>query len=132
MNELVKRSAERFPESFMFQVTPLEYEDLKSRIATSSWGGRLSLPYVFTEHGAVMLASVLNSPRAIKASIAVVEVFVRLRQLLLSNVELSKRLDALEQKYDNQFKAVFDAIRRLMTPPEQKRRRIRFIRSEED
>jgi hypothetical protein len=131
LNEQVKRNAERFPETFMFQLTSKEYENLKSQFATSSWGGRRKLPYAFTEHGAVMLASVLNSPIAIKASIAVVEAFVHLRQILHSNAELSKRLDALESKYDRQFKAVFDAIRSLMTPPEQRRRRIGFVRAEE-
>jgi hypothetical protein len=76
-------------------------------------------PYAFTEHGAVMLASVLNSPIAVKASIQVVRAFIRLRELLISHTELARRLDELESKYDKQFAAVFEAIRQLMAPPEQ-------------
>ncbi len=126
LNEQVKRNIDRFPDTFMFQLTRLEFEDLKSQIATSSWGGRRTLPYVFTEHGVVMLASVLNSPTAVAASIEVVKAFVRLRQMLASNEELARKLDALEKKYDAQFKMVFDAIRQLMAPPEKEKRRIGF------
>jgi hypothetical protein len=86
-----------------------------------------NLPYAFTEHGAIMLAAILNSPVAVQASIQVVRAFVRLRQMLASNVVLARKLDALEKKYDAQFKVVFDAIRQLMTPPEPKRQRIGFI-----
>ena len=92
-------------------------------------GGLRSLPYAFTEHGALMAANVLNSERAVQASVAVVRAFVRLRQILASNVELAKKLEELERKYDRQFKVVFDAIRQLMTPPipsEPKRKQIGF------
>jgi Zn-dependent protease with chaperone function len=84
------------------------------------------LPFAFTEHGALMLANVLNSERAALTSVQVVRAFVRLRQMLASNAELSRKLAALEKKYDAQFKIVFDAIRQLMTPPEPKRREIGF------
>ena len=100
-NEQVKRNVRRFPADFMFQLTQEEYADLKSQIATSSatgHGGRRHLPYVFTEHGAIMAANVLNSPRAVQMSIIVVRAFIRLRQMLLSNAELAKKLDALEAK----------------------------------
>ena len=84
------------------------------------------LPYAFTEHGALMLANVLNSERAAQTSVQVVRVFVRLRQMLASNAELACKLEALEKKYDRQFKVVFDAIRRLMSPPAKPKREIGF------
>jgi len=101
---------------------------LRSQIVISSWGGRRTAPYAFTEHGAVMVATVLNSSVAVLASIEVVRTFVRLRQMLASHEELARKLDALEKKYDSQFRVVFDAIRQLMAPPtpEQKLRRIGF------
>jgi len=123
LNEQVRRNSERFPEDFMFQLTDEEFANLKSQFATSSWGGRRKLPYAFTEHGAIMAASVLNSPRAVEASVQVVRAFVRLRQMLSTNAELSRKLAALEKKYDIQFKAVFEAIRELMTPLEPKKKR---------
>jgi len=126
-NEQIKRNRERFPEDFMFQLTKEEANILRSQFATSSWGGRRYLPYVFTEHGALMAANVLNSPRAIQASVHVVRAFVRLREMLASNKELARRLDALEKKYDKQFKIVFDAIRELMAPPAPKKRPIGFF-----
>ena len=81
------------------------------------------MPYAFTEHGAIMAASVLNTPRAVEMSVYVVRAFIRLRQMLASNAELARKLAALERKYDAQFKVVFDAIRELMSPPEPKRKR---------
>jgi len=126
LNEQVKRNRERFPSYFMFQLTMQEFADLRSQIATSRWGGRRTPPYAFTEHGTVMLASVLNSPIAIQASIQIVQAFVRLRQMLASHVGLARKLAALEKTYDAQFKVVFDAIRQLMEPPPPKRRSIGF------
>jgi hypothetical protein len=125
--QAVKRNTERFPADFVFQLTAEEFENLKSQFVTSSWGGmRRATPYAFTEQGVAMLSSVLRSPRAVRVNIEIMRAFVRLRQLLASNVELSRRLDELEQKYDAQFKVVFDAIRTLMTPPEPTRRPIGF------
>ena len=126
LNEQVKRNSERFPSHFMFQLTAQEFTILRSQFATSRWGGRRTPPYAFTEHGTVMLASVLSSPTAIQASIAIVQAFVRLRQMLTSHGELARKLSALEKKYDAQFKVVFDAIRQLMEPPPAKRRSIGF------
>lgn len=101
LNEQVRRNSGRFPEDFMFQLTVEEFADLRCQIATSNnpvgRGGRRSLPYAFTEHGAIMVASVLNSPRAIEASVQVVRAFVQLRQMLASNDELSRKLVALEK-----------------------------------
>ncbi len=86
------------------------------------------LPYAFTEQGVAMLSSVLKSRRAVRVNIEIMRAFVRLRQILSSHVELARKLDALEKKYDSQFKVVFDAIRRLMAPPDPKRRPIRFTK----
>ena len=116
----VKRNSERFPEDFMFQLTREEFESLRFHLGTSNVGrgGRRYLPYVFTEHGAVMLASVLNSPIAIDASVQVVRAFVKLRQLLATHADLARKINALEKKYDSQFAVVFKAIRELMDPLE--------------
>lgn len=124
LSEQVKRNIERFPEHFMFQLSENEFKNLRSQIATSSLnddnllhGGRRRPPYAFTKHGAVMLASVLKSETAIKASIKVVEAFVHLRRVLANNRELADKIAKLEERYDDQFAAVFKAIRRLMEPP---------------
>jgi len=107
-----------------------EFANLKSQIVTSSWGGlRRAMPYAFTEHGAIMVASVLNSPRAIEISVYVVRAFVRLREYLSSHKELAQKLTELEKKietHDVAIQALIDAIRQLMTPPKTKRRRIGF------
>ena len=128
LNQAVKRNDSRFPADFMFQLTAAEAKSLRSQIVTSNAGrgGRRYLPYVFTEHGALMLANVLNSERAAQTSVQVVRAFVRLRQLLSSNAELARKLESLEKKYDTQFRVVFDAIRKLMTPEPTKRREIGF------
>jgi hypothetical protein len=128
LNEQVRRNADRFPEDFVFQLSEQEWKALRSQFATSKGrGGRRYLPYAFTEHGAIMAANVLNSAQAIQMSVAVVRAFVRLRRMALSVEGLARKVDALEQKYDKQFKVVFDAVRRLMSPPpEPPRKRIGF------
>ena len=130
LNRAVKRNWDRFPEGFAFRLTPEEYENLRFHFGTSSlWGGRRYLPCAFTEQGVAMLSSVLRSKRAVRVNIEIMRAFVRLRQWLLTHEELSKKLTALEEKYDSQFKVVFDAIRKLMTPPpqeEKSKRRIGF------
>ena len=150
--QAVKRNAERFPPDFMFQLTKEEVDllrsqfvtsksdsrlnqgksgILKSQIVISSWGGRRrSLPYAFTEQGVAMLSSVLHSPRAIAVNIEIMRTFIRLRRMLASHADLARKLEALEKKYNAQFKVVFDAIRQLMAPPAPKRRRIGFHRDE--
>jgi len=125
--QAVKRNIARFPQDFMFQLTEEEFSNLKSQIVISSWGGRRrAMPYAFTEQGVAMLSSVLRSKRAINVNIEIMRAFVRLRRILASHAELARKLDALEKKYDAQFKVVFDAIRQLMAPPEPKRRPIGF------
>ena len=96
LNEQVKRNLERFPEDFMFQATKEEYENLKSQVTTSSWGGRRKLPYAFTEHGVLMLSSVLNSDRAIQVNIQIMRIYTRIRQMLLSHKDIQLRLKQLE------------------------------------
>jgi len=122
--EAVKRNIERFPEDFMFQLNREEYGVLRSQFATSSsWGGRRYAPYAFTEQGVAMLSSVLRSPQAVAVNIEIMRAFVRLRQMLSSHADLTRKVEALERKYDGQFKVVFDALRRLMQPPPQKNKR---------
>jgi len=139
LNESVKRNRNRFPDDFMFQLSEAEFQSLKARvgnlksqfaISSSDWGGRRHPPYAFTEQGVAMLSSVLRSKRAVEVNIEIMRTFVRLRQLLATNAELARKLEALEKRYDTQFKVVFDAIRQLMAPSEPKKRKIGFIVSE--
>jgi hypothetical protein len=133
-NQAIKRNLDRFPEDFLFQLNGEEVNSLRSQIVILKTGRgqhRKYRPYAFTEHGAIMAATVLNSARAIAMSVEVVRAFVRLRELLLSNAELSRKLDELESKYDEQFRVVFDAIRQLMSKEEMPKRRIGFNEGEE-
>lgn len=126
LNRAVKRNIDRFPDDFMFQLTNKEVDNLRCQLGTSSWGGRRYRPYAITEQGVAMLSSVLRSQQAVQVNIEIVRTFVRLRQLLASNVELSRKLAALENKYDAKFRVVFEAIRELMVPPPTKKRPIGF------
>jgi hypothetical protein len=133
LNQAVSRNQERFPEDFMFRLTQEEFEHLKSQIVTSSWGGRRYPPYVFTEQGVAMLSSVLRSKQAVQVNIPIMRAFVRMREMMTSHKELARRIDDMERTYDAQFKAVFDAIRRLMEPPvPPPKRPIGYIVNEED
>lgn len=130
-NEQVKRNIERFPADFMFQLTDDEHAALRSQIATSSsaHGGRRYAPYAFTEHGAIMAATVLNSPKAVEMSVFVVRAFVQLREMLSTHKELAAKLEALERKigsHDQAIAGLIDAIRQLMTQPKTKSRPIGF------
>jgi hypothetical protein len=129
LNEQIKRNMGRFPVDFMFQLTSDEFANLKSQFATSSWGGRRKLPLAFTEHGAIMAASVLNSDRAVEMSVYVVRAFVQLRAVLLDHKALADKLAALERRvshHDNSLTEVIDAIRALMAQPEPANRPIGF------
>jgi hypothetical protein len=149
LNQAVKRNLNRFPEDFMFQLTPeetatwhatalarsrsrnviLKPEVLRSQFVTlkNQAGKHIKYrPYAFTKHGILMLSSVLKSDRAVQVNIQIMRTFVRLRELLASNAELNHRLDDLERNYDAKFKVVFDAIRTLLAAPEQKTRRMGF------
>jgi hypothetical protein len=146
--QAVKRNLERFPKDFMFQVTNQELTALRSQIVMSNPGAKMGLrrpPFAFTEHGALMAASILNSPRAVEMSLYVVRAFVRMREVLSTHKELAKKLEALEKKTEAlalkhdalaantraQFREVIEALRALMTPPEPKRRPIGFVTPEE-
>jgi hypothetical protein len=128
LRQQVARNRSRFPADFMLQLTADEAQALVSQNvipSRRSLGG--SLPYAFTQEGVAMLSSVLRSERAVSVNISIMRAFVRLREMLASNAELSRRLDELERKYDSQFRVVFDAIRELMKPePTPPRRRIGF------
>jgi hypothetical protein len=129
LNQAVKRNINRFPEDFMFRLNLEELVELnRSQIVTGSQKHRDPRfpPYAFTEHGALMLANVLNSKRAAQTSVQVVRAFIRMRQVMASTTELAEKLRTLEKKYDSQFKVVFDAIRQLMSGPEPKRGEIGF------
>ena len=131
--QAVKRNSDRFPNDFMFQLADNERDFLRSQIVTSKGrGGRRTLPYVFTEQGVAMLSSVLRSPQAVQVNIEIMRAFVRLRRILSENKELEERLSQLEQRYDKQFKVVFDAIRQLMIPDEPTKRPIGFIWDDEE
>jgi len=122
--QAVKRNLERFPSDFMFQLDDGEFAALKSQFVTSSWGGlRRAAPYAFTEQGVAMLSSVLRSKRAVLVNIEIMRAFVRLREMLAENRDLAEKLGKLERKYDSQFKAVFDAIREMMAPASQSKKR---------
>jgi len=129
--QAVKRNIGRFPKDFMFQLSTTELEQWRSQFVMSNPAARMGLrrrPYAFTEQGVAMLSSVLRSEQAVEVNIEIMRTFVRLRQMVASHEDLARKLDALEQKYDAQFRVVFDAIRQLMAPPtlEQKKRRIGF------
>jgi len=143
-NEQIKRNLDRFPADFMFRLNEQEQAALRSQFATLKTGRgqhRKYLPYAFTEHGAIMAATVLNSPRAVQVSLYVVRAFVRLRELAATHGDLAKRLGELEEKTEalamshdtfsrntrNQLKQVFDALRELMTPPDPHKRPIGFV-----
>ena len=120
LNLAVKRNITRFPVDFMFRLTKKEVDSLRFQVETSKKGrgGRRYLPYVFTQEGVAMLSSVLNSPRAIAVNIAIMRVFVKLRQILATHKDLAQKVTELEKKYDGQFRVVFEAIRRLMREEE--------------
>jgi hypothetical protein len=133
LNKAVQRNIDKFPVDFMFQLTKEEYEtlrfqigrsNLRSQIATSKFrdprGGRRFLPYAFTEHGALMAATVLNSPKAVAMSVIIIRTFINLRNILMQHKDLRKKLEQLEAKYDENFSVVFKAIRKLMEEPKPK------------
>lgn len=127
--QAVKRNIDRFPEDFMFQLSSAEFTILKSQLVISRWGGlRRATPYAFTEQGVAMLSSVLRSKRAVQVNIAIMRAFVRLREMLATHKDLARKLEQMENKYDAQFKVVFDAIRKLMEPrPETRWRGVGFL-----
>ena len=116
LNEQVKRNIDRFPEDFMFQLTEPEFENLKSQIATSSWGGRRTLPYAFTEHGVLMLSSVLNSDLAIKVNIQIMRVYTKVRNMLSTHKDLLLKFEQLETKlavHNDKIMLIFEYLKQF-------------------
>ena len=128
LKQAVRRNIKRFPKDFMFALSEEEFKNWRSHFVTSKSDkmGLRHRPMAFTEQGVAMLSSVLNSERAIEVNIGVMRAFVRLRQMIASNASLARKLDDLEKKYDAQFKVVFDAIRQLVAPPDNPRKKIGF------
>lgn len=135
LNEQVKRNMDRFPEDFMFQLTAAEWVNLMSQFATSSWGGRRKLPFAFTEHGVLMLSSVLNSERAIQVNIRIMRIYTKLKGMLLNHKDILVKLEKLEgrvSKHSGNFKIVFDYLRELLNPKPVSRGTIGFKRNAEE
>lgn len=124
--QATKRNIERFPEDFMFQLTEEEIRKLRRQNGASGRGGRRYRPYAFTEQGVAMLSGVLRSERAVQVNVEVMRTFVRLRRLAASREDLARKVEALEERYDDQFRVVFDALRQLMAAPEVPERQIGF------
>ena len=135
LNQAVKRNIERFPKDFLFQLTKKELENLKSQIVTSNWGGVRKLPYAFTEQGVSMLSGVLNSPIAIQVHIQIIRVFTRMKELLLNNKDILLKLEKLEKdvkENKEDIALVFEALKKLLNPPQQKRNMIGFNRKDDE
>jgi len=128
LNQAVKRNLERFPKSFMFQLTKTELTIWKSQIVTSNKEkmGLRKRPLAFTEHGILMLSSVLNSKRAIQVNIQIMQTFTKLRELMTSHKGLKGKIEEMEKKYDYQFKVVFEAIKELLSPPQKTKKLVGF------
>ena len=127
--QAVKRNLDRFPQDFMFQLSELEFENLRSQIVTSSWGGRRYTPHAFTEQGVAMLSSVLRSKRAARVNVAIVRTFVKVRQILASNRDLARKV----QEHDREIAVLFETVEKLLTPPAPpKKHPLGYIRPRED
>jgi len=127
LNRQVRRNIQRFPQEFMFRLSVEERNELVTNWHQfKSMKHSSALPYAFTEYGALMLANVLKSSRAIKMSIAIIRTFIKLREIAITHKDLQQKIEAMEKKYDKQFRVVFEAIRKLLTPPERPKRRIGF------
>lgn len=126
LKQAVKRNLTRFPGDFMFTLSKQEFAILRSQIVTSSWGGNRYTPYAFTEQGIAMLSSILNSERAIQVNIQIMRTFTKLRELMATHADLRRKIESMEKKYDHQFQVVFDAIKQLLDPPTQTKRKIGF------
>ena len=129
LNEQVSRNKERFPGDFMFQLNKEEFQNLKSQIATSSWGGLRKLPYAFTEQGVAMLSGILNSQTAIRVNIQIIRVFTKMRELLMTNKDILLQLEKVEKKltkHDDEIILIFQYLKKLLKPPQTPRERIGF------
>lgn len=135
LNQAVKRNAQRFPDDFMFQLSAEEFQNLKSQIVTSNWGGRRTSPNAFTEQGVAMLSSVLNSERAISVNIHIIRIFTRMREMLITHKDILLKLEQLEKKvllHDDDIVLIFGYLKELLDPKAQPVRKIGFRHKEED
>jgi phage regulator Rha-like protein len=127
LKEQVRRNIERFPQDFMFELTKDEYQALRSQIATLKKGQHSKYtPFAFTEHGVLMLSSILNSERAIQVNIQVVRAFVKLREMMVTHEDLKRKIESMEKKYDEQFQIVFEAIKQLLTEEDKPKKKIGY------
>lgn len=127
----VRRHIDRFPDDFLLQLTQKEVTNLIRHFGGSTWGGTRKPPFAFTEHGILMLSSVLNSQQAILVNIQIMRTFTKLRKILESHQELRQKIEEIEKKYDHQFRVVFDAIKKILAPPKKPKRQIGFHSQEE-
>ena len=126
LNQAVKRNTDRFPKDFMFQLTKEEFAILKSQNVTSSWGGRRTLPYAFTEQGIAMLSSVLRSKKALQVNVAIIRAFVRMRQLLTETDDLRLAVESMKNEHDEKFDIIFKTLNKMITV-DTKKKPIGFI-----
>ena len=126
LKEQVRRNIERFPEDFMFELSKKEYENLRSQFATSSWGGTRYAPMAFTEHGVLMISSVLKSDKAIQVNIQIMRAFTKLRHLILDNVELRREIENLRADTDGKFRIIFETLDQLLTVESKPKKKIGF------
>jgi len=134
LNEQVKRNMNRFPENFMFQLTMQEFNDLKSQFATSSWGGRRTAPYAFTEHGVLMLSSILTSERAVNVNIRIMRIYTKMREMIFTHKDILIQLEKIEKKvtgHDEDIQVIFNYFRQLLKIQKEPRPRIGFRRQDE-
>jgi hypothetical protein len=132
LKEQVRRNIERFPEDFMFELSKKEYENLRSQIATSSWGGARYAPMVFTEHGILMLSSVLKSNKAIQVNIQIMRAFIKMRQLVFENAELRKEIEKLKADVDGKFRIVFETLEQLLSVESKPPKKIGYLKEEQN
>lgn len=130
LKEQVKRNIERFPEDFMFELSKKEHENLRSHFATSSWGGARHTPMAFTEHGVLMISSVLKSDKAVQVNIQIMRAFTKMRQLILDNAELSRELEDYRTDTDGKFRIVFETLDQLLTVENKPKKKIGFTAKE--
>ena len=130
LKQAVRRNIKRFPNDFMLELTKDEFENLRSQIVTSSWGGARYLPMAFTEQGVAMLSTVLTSDRAIQVNIQIMRAFTQLRQMLSTHKDLKRKIESMEKKYDQQFQVVFEAIKQLLTEEDKPKKKIGFTAKE--
>jgi len=128
LKQAVKRNIKRFPSDFMFELTKEEFQNLRSQFVTSSWGGPRYIPMVFTEQGVAMLSSVLHSDSAIQVNIQIMRAFTQLRSMLVTHKDLKRKIEAMEDKYDEQFRIVFEAIQQLLEEDEKPKKKIGYIK----